>query len=270
VTRPPGRVGDEEPQVSSALISHLIATYGYFALFGLVALESFGIPLPGETALIAASLYAGSTHHLNIFAVAAVAIAAAVLGDNAGYWLGRGGGGTLVARYGHLVRLDARKLKVGRYLFVRHGFAVVSIGRFISVLRTYAAFLAGVSRMPVGSFVSANAVGGVLWAGGYASLAYGLGKAAGTFGSTVALVGLGLTLVVTVGGGLLLRGRMGRLEERAEAMFPDPPAPAGSDDDSGRGGRGPHSGGPDDGAGGDDGGAGRHGKRCQELQTASR
>ena len=244
--------------MSSALIAHLIATYGYFALFGLVALESFGIPLPGETALIAASLYAGSTHHLNIFVVAAVALSAAVVGDNAGYWLGRGGGGALVARYGHLVRLDARKLKVGRYLFARHGFAVVSVGRFISLLRTYAAFLAGVSRMPVGSFVAANATGGLLWVAGYASAAYGLGKAAGAFGSTAALVGLGVTAVVTVVGGLLLRSRMGRLEQQADAMFPDPPASADdADDDSDAGGGGPRAG-------------GSHGARCQELQTSSR
>jgi membrane protein DedA with SNARE-associated domain len=244
--------------VSSVLITHLIATYGYFALFGLVALESFGIPLPGETALIAASLYAGSTHHLNIFVVAAVALAAAVIGDNAGYWLGRGGGGALVARYGHLVRLDARKLKVGRYLFARHGFAVVSVGRFISVLRTYAAFLAGVSRMPAGTFVAANATGGLLWVTGYASAAYGLGKAAGAFGSTAALAGLGVTVVITVVGGLLLRTRMARLEQRAEAMFPDPPSPADEDEGSGPGG----GGGPDE--------HGPHRARCQELQTASR
>ena len=98
--------------MTSGLITHLIATYGYFAVFALIALESIGIPLPGETALIAASVYAGSTHHLNIFSIAAVATAAAIIGDNAGYWLGRRGGGALVARYGHIVRLDRRKLKV--------------------------------------------------------------------------------------------------------------------------------------------------------------
>lgn len=242
--------------MSSALITHLIATYGYFALFALVALESLGIPLPGETALIAASLYAGSTHRLDIFAVAAVALAAAVIGDNAGYWLGRRGGGALVARYGHLVRLDERKLKVGRYLFARHGFAVVSVGRFVSVLRTYAAFLAGVSRMPAGTFALVNAAGGLLWAAGYAAVAYGLGSAAGAFGSTAALVGLGVTAAVTITGAVLLRTRMSRLEDRADAMFPDPSAaedPGLCDADS-------RSEGADTGAG----------EPCQELQTVSR
>jgi membrane protein DedA with SNARE-associated domain len=212
--------------MSTALVTHVIASYGYFALFALIALESIGIPLPGETALIAASIYAGATHHLNIFAVGAVAAAAAILGDNGGYWLGRRGGGALVARYGHLVRLDRRKLKVGRYLFTRHGGSVVFFGRFISVLRTYAAFLAGLNRMPPVRFAVANAAGGAVWAVGYAAAAYAIGGAAASLGSLVTLVGLGVTIVLTVGGALLLRRRMPRLEERAEAMFPEPAAAA--------------------------------------------
>jgi membrane protein DedA with SNARE-associated domain len=207
--------------MTSGLITHLIATYGYFAVFALITLESIGIPLPGETALIAASIYAGSTHHLDIVAIGGVASAAAVIGDNGGYWLGRRGGGALVARYGHIVRLDRRKLKVGRYLFARHGGKVVFFGRFISVLRTYAAFLAGLNRMPLARFAAANATGAVLWAGGYAAAAYAIGGAAASLGSLVTLVGLGVTTVLTVIGALLLRRHMARLEERAEAMFPE-------------------------------------------------
>jgi membrane protein DedA with SNARE-associated domain len=207
--------------VTSGLIEQLIAGYGYFAVFALIALESLGIPLPGETALIAASIYAGSTHHLDIFAIAAVASAAAIIGDNGGYWLGRRGGGALVARYGHIVRLDRRKLKVGRYLFAQHGGSVVFFGRFISVLRTYAAFLAGLNRMPLARFAAANAAGGVVWAAGYAAAAYALGSAAASLGSLVTLVGLGVTTVLTIIGALLLRRHMARLERRAEAMFPE-------------------------------------------------
>ena len=207
--------------MTSGLITHLIATYGYFAVFALIALESIGIPLPGETALIAASIYAGSTHRLDIIAIAGVAAAAAIIGDNGGYWLGRRGGGALAARHGHLVRLDGRKLKVGRYLFARHGGKVVFFGRFISVLRTYAAFLAGLNRMPLARFAAANAAGGMLWAVGYAAAAYAIGNAAASLGSLVTLVGLGITTVLTVAGALLLRSRMARLEERAEAMFPE-------------------------------------------------
>jgi membrane protein DedA with SNARE-associated domain len=126
-----------------------------------------------------------------------------------------------VARYGHVVRLDKGKLKIGRYLFVRHGGSVVFFGRFISVLRTYAAFLAGLNRMPLGRFAVMNAAGGVVWAVGYAAAAYALGGAAASLGSLVTLVGLGITTVLTVIGALVLRRRMARLAERAEAMFPD-------------------------------------------------
>jgi len=86
-------------------ITGLVQSYGYLALFLLIALESIGIPLPGETALITAALYAGSTGNLNVAAVAAIAATAAVLGDNGGYWLGAVGGQRLVARHGHLTAL---------------------------------------------------------------------------------------------------------------------------------------------------------------------
>ena len=124
-------------------ISHLIATYGYWAVFGLVAAESLGIPLPGETALIIAAAYAGHTHHLSPWIIFAAASAAAVTGDNIGFWIGQRGGYRLARQHGHKVRLDERKLKIARYLFDRYGGKVVFLGRFISVLRTYAAFLAG-------------------------------------------------------------------------------------------------------------------------------
>ena len=200
-----------------------IAIMAYLVVGLVIGVESMGVPLPGETALIAASVYAGSTRHLNIFAIAAVAVCAAVAGDNAGYWLGRRGGLALVERYGHYVRLDRRRLKVGRYLFARHGFAVVSLGRFISVLRTYAAFLAGLSRMPAGTFALANAAGGAVWAVGYAAAAYAFGNAAGSLGSAATLVGLAATTLLTLAGVVLVRKRMGRLQQRADAMFPDPP-----------------------------------------------
>jgi membrane protein DedA with SNARE-associated domain len=107
--------------MSLSLINHLLQSYGYFAGFAFIALESPGVPLPGESTLIAAAVYAGSTHHLDIGVVFLVAATAAILGDNAGYWLGRVGGQRLADRYGRFVRLDATKLKIGRYLFARHG-----------------------------------------------------------------------------------------------------------------------------------------------------
>ncbi len=111
--------------------------------------------------MTAAALFAGSTQRLNI---ALIALAAAIAGDNGGYWLGQHGGSRLVRRYGHWVRLDARKLKVGRYLFARHGGKIVFIGRFITALRTYAALFAGLNAMRHSRFLVINASAGVLWA----------------------------------------------------------------------------------------------------------
>src|SRR5258708_15516584 len=118
------------------MFAHLVQSYGYYAVFALIALESLGIPLPGESALIDAALYAGTTHHLNITALAAVAVSAAVIRDNAGYWVGRTGGRRLAERYRRYVRLDRAKLKVGRYLFARHGGEGAFFGRVVAGVGT--------------------------------------------------------------------------------------------------------------------------------------
>ena len=208
--------------MSLSLINHLLHSYGYFAVFAFIALESLGVPLPGETTLIAAAVYAGATHHLNIGAVLLVAATAAIIGDNAGYWLGRVGGQRLVGRYGRLVRLSATKLKIGRYLFERHGGKVVFFGRFVTVLRTYAAFLAGVNSMRWPRFTFFNAVGGLVWSAVIAFGAFGLGAAATGVGQVVTLIGVALSVVLTAAGILLARRWMGRLEQRAQAAYPDP------------------------------------------------
>src|SRR3979409_446726 len=135
-------------------------------------LESMGIPMPGETALVTAALYAGSTHQIGIASVVLVAATAAIIGDNIGYLIGRSIGIRLVARYGRYVRLDEPRIKVGQYLFLRHGGKVGFFGRFVALLRILAAFLAGVNRMPWRGFLLANAGGAVIWAtvfglGGY-------------------------------------------------------------------------------------------------------
>jgi membrane protein DedA with SNARE-associated domain len=207
--------------MSASLITHLIQSYGYYAVFALIALESMGIPLPGETALITAALYAGNTHHLNIAVLAAVAAGAAVIGDNAGYWIGRTGGQRLAERYGRYVRLDRAKLKVGRYLFARHGVQVVFFGRFVAVLRTYAAFFAGLSTMRWPRFLVANAAGGLLWAGFYAFGAYALGSAASGVGNTITIVGYVVASVLTVASIVLARWSLRRFEQRAEDAFPE-------------------------------------------------
>jgi membrane protein DedA with SNARE-associated domain len=207
--------------MTSSFVSHLVQSYGYYGVFALIALESMGIPLPGETALIVAAVYAGATHHLSIVVLAAVAASAAIIGDNAGYWIGRTGGQRLAERYGRFVRLDRAKLKVGRYLFERYGVKVVFFGRFVAVLRTFAAFFAGVSQMRWSRFLVANAAGGVLWASFYAFGAYALGSAASSVGSTITIVGYVIAGVLTVATIVVARLSLRSLEQRAEVAIPD-------------------------------------------------
>src|SRR5947209_6914884 len=159
--------------ITTHTLLHLLATYGYWAVLLFVAVESMGIPFPGETMLLTAAIYAGTTHQLSLPLVIAAAAVGAILGDNLGFWIGREVGFRFLRRYGHFIRLDERKLKLGQYLFLRHGGKVVFFGRFIAVLRTWAAFLAGTNRMSWARFVLFNVLGGIIWAtlfgvGGYA------------------------------------------------------------------------------------------------------
>jgi membrane protein DedA with SNARE-associated domain len=218
------RSGHAEPDrlVCRVSTGHLIASYGYLALFALVAAESLGIPLPGETALITAGIYAGHTHRLSPWLIFAVAAAAAIIGDNIGYWIGDKGGYRLARRYGPKVRLDEHKLKIARYLFDLHGAKVVFFGRFVAVLRTYAAFLAGTSQMRWRKFLPANAAGGILWAAAYTLAAYLAGTALQRASGTINLILAGAG-VLAIGAVLVwLRREMHKLGPQAEAAYPGP------------------------------------------------
>ncbi|HEY5016270.1 MAG TPA: DedA family protein [Streptosporangiaceae bacterium] len=203
-------------------MNHLILTYGYFAIALFVGAESVGVPVPGETALIAAAIYAGHTHQLSVWMIFAVAAAAAIIGDNIGFWIGGTGGYRLLRRYGRYVRLDEAKLKIGRYIFDRHGGKVVFFGRFVSVLRTYAAFLAGANRMRWPRFLVANATGGLVWAAVFALGAYGAGSAFSKASATINLA-LGAAAVVVIAATILIvRRQAAKLARRAEAAYPGP------------------------------------------------
>jgi len=203
-------------------IGELISSYGYLAVFALVAAESLGVPLPGETALIVAGTYAGTTHRLSPWLIFAVAAAAAIIGDNIGFWIGDKGGYRLARRYGNRVRLDERKLKTARYLFDRHGIYVVFFGRFVSILRTYAAFLAGTSRMLWRKFLPANAAGGIVWAGIYTAASYLAGKTLQRASGKIDLVLAGAAIIAIIVVWLVIRRQAGRLGDRAEAAYPGP------------------------------------------------
>jgi len=215
-------------------IGTLVTSFGYLAVFALVGLESLGVPLPGETALIIACVYAANTHRLSPWLIFAVACTGAIAGDNIGYFLGDQGGYRLLKRVGeHGVRfwagrwrtwhpVDERKLKIARYLFDRQGAKVVFFGRFVSVLRTYAAFLAGVNKMRWRRFVVANAAGGILWAGIYTLVASVAGAALQRASATISLVLGGVAAVVIVAVIVLVRRKISTLAARAEEAYPGP------------------------------------------------
>jgi membrane protein DedA with SNARE-associated domain len=174
-------------------MTSLVNHYGLIALFLIVMLESGGVPLPGETALVAAGVFA-SQGELNIVEVIAVAAAAAIIGDNLGYWAGRTGGRKLLERSKFLSRWMDRVLPWAEGFFHRHGAKTIFIARFFSVLRVTAAWMAGVSRMPWLKFLAWNAAGGICWAVLVGLVAYYLGHAAADAISRYGLIG-GVALV---------------------------------------------------------------------------
>jgi membrane protein DedA with SNARE-associated domain len=156
-------------------LHHLLSTWGYLAVFLFVTVESTGIPFPGETMLITAAAYAGAGH-LQIPFVIAAAATGAIMGDNAGFLVGRTGGRELVLRYGKVFHLDEAKLGVAERFFDKYGDKTVFLGRFVAILRAWAAFLAGVNRMHWAKFFLFNAAGGITWSVLYGILAFELGK----------------------------------------------------------------------------------------------
>ena len=201
-------------------LNHLLALYGYWAVLVFVAIESLGIPFPGETMLLAAAIYAGSTHHLNIVFVVVAAAAGAIIGDNIGYVIGREGGYRVLRRFGKYIHIRERELKLGQYLFMQHGGKVVFFGRFVSILRTYAAFLAGVNRMRYPAFFLANAAGGILWATIYGSGGFVLGKNVNRFAGPVG-IGIGVAAAMVILAFLFfLKGNFSRLADEAERALP--------------------------------------------------
>ncbi len=206
--------------LTTSELTHLVATYGYAAVLVFVAIESTGIPFPGETMLLVAAIYAGTTHHLSILIVIAAAASGAILGDNLGFWVGREGGYRLLRRYGHLIHLNERKLKLGQYLFMKHGGKVVFFGRFVAVLRAWAAFLAGTNQMRWPSFLFFNALGGIVWAGLFGLGGYFLGDNVHRLTGPVGIVAAVLAGLIIIMFLVFLQRNEHRLEDEAERALP--------------------------------------------------
>jgi len=186
----------------------LLHAYGNVVLGVVVGLESVGLPLPGETLLIAAAVIAATSHQMSIALVILSAAVGAVVGQMTGYAIGWGIGFRLLRRYGRFIGLTDRRLAYGRALFRRHGVKVVFASRFIVLLRTLAALLAGANHMPWGRFMTANVVGSVVWSALYGGGAYLLGQEAKHLAGPVA-IGIG----VAVAGGLVVAGLWARRRE---------------------------------------------------------
>jgi membrane protein DedA with SNARE-associated domain len=153
----------------------VVSRFGYLGVTGIVFVESFGVPAPGETSIIAGSVLAGSGR-LNIFVVALVAFLAAVCGDSIGYVIGRTGGRSLLLRFGRYVGLNQRRLTRVETFMARRGPAMVVVARFIEGLRQLNGVVAGVTRMPFAKFLIYNAIGAALWVGVWSTAGYFAGN----------------------------------------------------------------------------------------------
>jgi membrane protein DedA with SNARE-associated domain len=204
------------------MLQDLISTHGYWVIALVVGLESMGIPLPGETMLVLASIYAARDPSLNIWMVILAAAVGSILGDNAGYWIGHRYAYAAVLRYGRHIGLSEPRIKIGQFLFRKHGGKVVFLGRFVALLRILAAFLAGVNRMPWRDFLFANAAGALLWATVFGVSGYYFGVLLFKLHAAFAGCIFAIAAAVFFGVGYAVRRYEYRLADAAERAIPGP------------------------------------------------
>jgi membrane protein DedA with SNARE-associated domain len=219
---------DEHPWDYSRLTHHLtslIAAYGSWLVAGIIALECIGIPLPGETILVAAAIYAGSTQELSIWSVIVAAILGGIAGNLVAFWIGRRFGYGLLLRYGSYIHMNESRIKIGQYLFLRYGSKVVFFARFVPVLRSVAGFLAGANYMPWRSFMFANVTGAIAWVSMDCLAAYYLGREVAELAGPVGMaLGAAFVVALVLLGTLLVR-REKDLGVEAERALPGPLRP---------------------------------------------
>jgi membrane protein DedA with SNARE-associated domain len=203
-------------------IEHLIRDYGLFMVASTIGLECLGFPVPGESALIAASIDAGTKHDFDISAVIATAAGSAAIGQTLGYLIGRKFGYLLLLRYGPYLRIGESHIKLGQYLFLRHGGKIILGGRFVPVLRSLAGILAGANRMPWVNFMLANVTGAIAWALFYGLGAYLLGQQLKALALPIAIVLGGVMLALLVAGAMFVRRHQAQLAAEAERALPGP------------------------------------------------
>jgi membrane-associated protein len=195
-------------------VTHFIEQYGLIVVFLLIAAESAGVPLPGETALVAAGVFAARGHY-SIVTVIVVAAAAAIIGDNVGYWLGRKLGRGFLQRYAVVKRFSDRVLPRAERFFHKHGGKAIFLARFTAGLRVAGAWIAGFARMPWWRFLLWNAAGGIVWATTVALVAYYFGHAAADAIAKYGLIGG----VVAVAGVIVILGAVHFWRKRIEEQI---------------------------------------------------
>ncbi len=197
-------------------ITHWLASHGYLAVGATIALESLGLPLPGEAAVIAIAAYAATTHRLDIWWIFATCAAGASLGSTAGYLIGRKLGYWLLLRYGRHVGVTKRRMRIAQLLFHLFGGAIVFFGRFVAVFRSLAALFAGANRMGWLRFTIFNIAGAVVWSAVFAFGTFYFANEVKRWSGTVTL-GAGIVAGIVIIGGLVwTHGHEGELEERAK------------------------------------------------------
>ena len=203
-------------------IAHLIHAYGLLVVAGTIGLEGIGFPVPGETSLIVASVIAGTHHEISIVAVILTAAVASIVGRTVGYLIGRYFGYWLLLRYGNYIWINEARIKLGQYLFLRHGGKIVIVAQFVPVLRTIAGIMAGANRMPWPQFLVANVFGAFAWAIFFGTAAYTLGRQVerlATWGVVVLVIA---TVIVLTIAAHFVRGHEAQLEAEAERALPGP------------------------------------------------
>lgn len=199
-------------------IHPLIAKHGYTAVFAIVMLEGAGSPLPGETALVLAAVYAGATGALSLPSVIGCAIAGAIIGGSFGFWFGRNVGAGFLERYGRYVGLTETRLALGHYLFERHGAKIVFFGRFIPILRVLGALLAGLNKYPWRSFFLFNTASSIAWATIMGLGGYFFGDAMTRVSGPLGAIALALVAASIFGFWLVLRRQEKKFEENLTAV----------------------------------------------------
>jgi len=201
-------------------IAHLIHVYGLLVVAGLIGLESVGLPFPGETVLIVASVIAGTKHDLNIASVILTAAGASIIGRMIGYVIGREFGYWLLLRYGGYLWITESRIKLGQYLFLRHGGKIILLAQFLPVLRSIAGILAGANRMPWPRFMLTSIIGAFLWATFYGLTVYSLGRQVEQLSGWMVLVFALVVLVLVVVAAVFVRRHEAQLTAEAEEALP--------------------------------------------------